>query len=199
MKVLVIGASGTIGTAVVAALKERHEVIGASRNGGDMRADLADMASIRALFERAGKVDAVVSAAGEARFKPLADLTDDDFAFSLANKLMGQVNLARIAAAFVNEGGSITLTAGSLAQEPSVGSGAVSLVNAGLEGFRAGGGPGARAQRYPCERGQPAVGLGDARRDGQGPQGRPAGGGGREGVRAERGGRFPLGGDPRSP
>jgi NAD(P)-dependent dehydrogenase (short-subunit alcohol dehydrogenase family) len=35
----------------------------------------------------------------------------------------------------VNDGGSFTLTSGVLSQKPMVGSGAISLVNAGLEGF----------------------------------------------------------------
>ncbi len=70
-----------------------------------------------------------------ARFKPFAELTDDDFAFSLQNKLMGQVNIVRYGFAAVKDGGSITITSGSLGQEPMTGSGVVSLVNAGLEGF----------------------------------------------------------------
>jgi hypothetical protein len=40
-------------------------------------------------------VDALISAAGQAAFKPLASLSDADFDFSLANKLMRQVNLVR--------------------------------------------------------------------------------------------------------
>src|SRR5690606_6056370 len=91
--------------------------------------------SIRALFASVGHVDAVVCAAGAARFAPLAELTDDDFAFSIANKLMGQVNVIRQALAHVNDGGSITVTSGVLGQQPAPGSGAISLVNAALEGF----------------------------------------------------------------
>ena len=82
-----------------------------------------------------GTVDAIISAVGPARLKPLADLTGDDFAFSLQNKLMDQVNVVRYGFAAVRDGGSITITSGILSQEPMVGSGAVSLVNAALEGF----------------------------------------------------------------
>lgn len=134
MRILVIGATGTIGKAVVAALG-RHEVIPASRHKAHEQVDIADPASLRSLFERVGRVDAIVSAAGNAAWKPLADLTDGDFAFSLANKLMGQVNVARYGFAHVTDNGSITLTSGVLAQQPMKGSAAVSLVNAGLEGF----------------------------------------------------------------
>jgi NAD(P)-dependent dehydrogenase (short-subunit alcohol dehydrogenase family) len=135
MRILVIGATGTIGKAVVAALGARHEVISASRHTAQEQVDITQPASLRTLFERVGRVDAIVSAAGGAAWKPLADLTDDDFASSLSNKLMGQVNVARYGFASVNDGGSITLTSGVLASQPMRGSAAVSLVNAGLEGF----------------------------------------------------------------
>jgi len=135
MRILVIGATGTIGKAVLAALGGRHEIIPASRQKAHEKVDIADLASLRGLFERVGRVDAIVSAAGNAAWKPLAKLTDEDFAFSVANKLMGQVNVARYGFAQVNDGGSITLSAGVLAQQPMPGSAAVSLVNAGLEGF----------------------------------------------------------------
>ena len=80
-------------------------------------------------------MDAIVSTAGAAKFGPLESLSDEDFRFSLANKLMGQVNLTRIGMDYLNSKGSITLTSGILSQKPMVGSAAISLVNAGLEGF----------------------------------------------------------------
>lgn len=135
MRILLIGATGTIGQAIAAALSPRHEVLLASHSKATLTVDLAQPNSIRALFAKVGTVDAVVSAAGAARFKPFAELTDDDFAFSLQNKLMGQVNVVRHGLAAVTDGGSVTLTSGSLSQVPMVGSGAISLVNAGLEGF----------------------------------------------------------------
>lgn len=135
MRILVIGATGTIGQAVVAALAPRHDIVAASRHKAHEQVDIADVASVRELFNHVGRVDAIVSAAGNAAWKPLAELTDEDFDFSLANKLMGQVNLVRYGLDFVNDGGSITLTSGVLAQQPTSGSAAVSLVNAGLEGF----------------------------------------------------------------
>jgi NAD(P)-dependent dehydrogenase (short-subunit alcohol dehydrogenase family) len=135
MRVLVVGATGVIGRAVVAALKPEHEVITASRKHSEEQVDISKPDSIRQLFTRVGKVDAIVSAAGSAAFKPLADLSDEDFHFSLTNKLMGQVNLVRYGLPSVREGGSITLTSGTLSQNPVPGSGAVSLVNAAIEGF----------------------------------------------------------------
>jgi NAD(P)-dependent dehydrogenase (short-subunit alcohol dehydrogenase family) len=135
MNILVIGGTGTIGSAVAEALQDRHSVTVAGHSSGTHQVDLASAASIRQLFERVGTVDAVVSCAGRAAFGPLADLTDDDFQRSLSNKLMGQVNLVRYGLPHVADGGSFTLTSGVLSQEPSPGSAAISLVNAGVEAF----------------------------------------------------------------
>jgi NAD(P)-dependent dehydrogenase (short-subunit alcohol dehydrogenase family) len=135
MRILLVGATGTIGQAVTSALGARHDIIAASRVKAHEKVDLTDPASIRALLKRVGRVDAIISAAGQAAFKPLAELADEDFAFSIGNKLMGQVNLARLGLASLADNGSVTLTSGVLAQEPIPGSAAISLVNAALEGF----------------------------------------------------------------
>lgn len=135
MRILVIGATGTIGQVVVQALASRHEIVAASRKRAALKVDLASPDSIRALFDAAGPVDAVVCSAGDARFNALSKLTAEDFQFCLENKLMGQVNVVRIGLDRVRDGGSITVTSGVLARTPMPGSAAISLVNAGLEGF----------------------------------------------------------------
>lgn len=135
MRVIVVGGTGTIGSAVVAALLPRHEVVVAGRKTGVVSVDLALPESIRAMFQTVGKFDAVVSAAGQAKFGSLDDLTDADYLFSFSNKLMGQANLVRIGRQFIADGGSLTLTTGVLGQEPIKGSASISMVNAGLEGF----------------------------------------------------------------
>jgi NAD(P)-dependent dehydrogenase (short-subunit alcohol dehydrogenase family) len=135
MRILLVGATGTIGRAVATALRPRHEIVEASRHKAHEHVDVADEDSIRSLYERVGHVDAVVCAAGQAAFKPLDQLTDADFAFSFRSKLMGQVNLVRVGINWMRDGGSFTLTSGMLAQQPSPGSSAVSLVNAGVEAF----------------------------------------------------------------
>ncbi|HET6452310.1 MAG TPA: short chain dehydrogenase [Spirochaetia bacterium] len=135
MKVVVIGATGTIGGPVTRELeKHGHEVIRASRKS-DTPVDIEDAATVRALFDRVRDVDAVVCCAGGAGWGPLSDLSDDDFARSLRYKLMGQVNVVRVARDRLKDRGSITVTSGVLATRPMPGSAAVSLVNAGLEGF----------------------------------------------------------------
>ncbi|MFO8099372.1 MAG: short chain dehydrogenase [Salinibacter sp.] len=135
MDILVVGGTGTIGQAVVDALEERHRVIAAGHTRGDVQVDLADPSSIERLYEAVEPIDAVVSCAGEAAFGALGALDDDDFDKSLSNKLMGQVNLVRRGLDAVRDDGSFTLTSGVLSQEPMEGSAAISLVNAGLEGF----------------------------------------------------------------
>ena len=118
MKVIVIGATGTIGSEVVKALSlKKHEVVGASRSGG-VKVTLDDPASVRALFEQVRDADAVISCAGNAAFRPFADLTDADYELGLRSKLMGQVSLARFAKDRLRDGGSVTLTMGVLAIHP---------------------------------------------------------------------------------
>ena len=69
------------------------------------------------------------------RFVPWANVTNDDWAHGLSQKLMGQVNLVRTNSPFVRDGGSIILTSGVLAQYPIAGSSIVTTVNAAVEGF----------------------------------------------------------------
>jgi len=138
MRILVIGATGTIGRAVVDALGPGNEIIAASRKSSPVSVDIGDVASIQAMYRTVGEVDAVLCAAGDARFKPLGELADDDFAFSLSNKLMGQVNVVRYGFEAVRDGGSFTLTSGVMAREPMPGGAAISMVNSALEGFARG-------------------------------------------------------------
>ena len=132
-KILVIGAAGLIGAEVVRALGE-SECIRASRSSAE-RVDISDPKSLAALFERVGTVDGIVCTGGAARYKPWDQLTDEDWTFSLANKLLGQVNVVRYGAKSVRSGGAITLTTGLAAQYPSPGSAIITTVNAAVEAF----------------------------------------------------------------
>jgi NAD(P)-dependent dehydrogenase (short-subunit alcohol dehydrogenase family) len=132
---MVVGATGTIGSAIADHLEQRHDVVRVGNSSGDHQVDLSDRGSIEDLYTSVGPLDAVVSAAGIARFGSLEALTDEDFAFSIENKLMGNVNLVRVGMASVREGGSFTLTTGTLSHEPAPTTAAVSMVGAGLESF----------------------------------------------------------------
>jgi NAD(P)-dependent dehydrogenase (short-subunit alcohol dehydrogenase family) len=135
MKVVIIGASGLIGQAIAQALSAKHEIVQVARSKGDYQVDITSKDSLVQLFEAVTPFDAVVCAAGAAKFAPLESLSDEDFQFSLSNKLMGQVNLVRVGLPYISDNGSFTLTSGVLSTEPIPGSAAISLVNAGLEGF----------------------------------------------------------------
>lgn len=135
MKIIIIGASGTIGKGIVQLLAPNHKLVKVGHRSGDFTVDLASKDSIKKLFDDVGAVDALISAAGAATFGSLDELTDDSFMLALTNKLMGQVNLVRLGRSKINGNGSITLTSGMLSQNPMPGSASISMVNAGLEGF----------------------------------------------------------------
>jgi NAD(P)-dependent dehydrogenase (short-subunit alcohol dehydrogenase family) len=135
MKVIVVGAEGSIGSAVCNELGSRHELIRVGRSSGDIHADIADRSSIEAMYRKAGKVDAVVCAAGSVHFGPLTEFTEDQFMLGLTNKVMGQVNLVLVGLDYVSDGGSFTLTSGVLDRDPvRMGSGAAAA-NGALGGF----------------------------------------------------------------
>jgi NAD(P)-dependent dehydrogenase (short-subunit alcohol dehydrogenase family) len=134
-KVLVIGSSGLLGSHLVKALLGKAEVVEASLSRAALTVDISDPASLRRLFERVGAVDAIACTAGMARFVPWAGATDNDWTHGVANKLMGQVNVARLGAPYVRDGGAITLTTGVLAQYPMPGGAIFTTANAAVEGF----------------------------------------------------------------
>lgn len=135
MKILLIGAGGTIGSAVDKELSQRHEVIRIGRTSGDLQVDISDSASIRKLFEQTGKFDALVCAAGNVTFAPLNEMTEDSFALGLKDKLMGQVNLLLIGREFANDGASFTFTTGVLSHDPIRSGASAALVNGALDSF----------------------------------------------------------------
>lgn len=135
MKILLVGAHGTVGSAVAAELGGRHEIVTAGRKTGELHFDLSDRAAMEAALQRVGPVDAIVSAAGQVGWAPLLDLTAEQWAYTVANKLMGQVNLALVGQRFLRDGGSITLTSGILMHQPVACGAGASLANGGIEGF----------------------------------------------------------------
>lgn len=135
MKILIVGATGTIGKAVATALSSHHEVISAGFSDGDVKVDLGSRSSIEAMFKSVGQVDAVISTAGLAGFASFNELDDAAYDLALSNKLMGQVNLVRLGRNHVSDGGSFTLTAGILSRNPMPGSVVISMANGALVSF----------------------------------------------------------------
>lgn len=136
MRVLVIGGNGTIGKHVSDKLRDKqHEVLVAGRSVGDVSVNLEDRNSIKNMFEVIGKVDAVVNVAGDAKWDKFKSLSEDDFYIGIRSKLMGQVNLTQIATDYINDGGSITLTTGILADDPVDMTTSAAMVNGAIHSF----------------------------------------------------------------
>lgn len=135
MKILIIGGNGTIGNKVSAHFAKKHDVVIAARTNGDINVDIADSTSIQSMFKEIGKVDAIICIAGEAKWAPFNNLSEDDFHIGLKSKLMGQVNLVRIGKEYLNPNGSITLSTGILADDPVLMTSSAAMVNGGIHSF----------------------------------------------------------------
>jgi len=135
MKIIVIGATGTLGRAVVAELGQDNEVISVGLTHGELQVDLTRDESVEALFAQTGRVDAIIATTGSLFFGPLTAMRAEDFASGLNDKLLGQVRLALIGQHYLNDGGSITLTSGIIGSEPIAQGVNATAVNAALEGF----------------------------------------------------------------
>ena len=135
MKILIIGGNGAIGKKVSAHLAQKYELVIAGRTSGDVQVEIADSGSIQAMFEKVGKVDAIVCIAGEVKWGSFESLTEEDYDVGLRSKLMGQVNLVRIGKDYLNENGSITLSTGILADHPVLLTASAAMVNGGIHSF----------------------------------------------------------------
>jgi len=135
MKIIVIGGTGTIGSAVVAELRDRHTIITAASQSGDIRVDISDISSIEKMYQEVGEFDAVVSTTGKVVFKDLSSMQPENYSVGLNHKLMGQVNLVLIGCRYINDKGSFTLTSGILSHDPIHTGTSGSMVNAAIDGF----------------------------------------------------------------
>ncbi|WP_297793881.1 short chain dehydrogenase [uncultured Eudoraea sp.] len=135
MTILIIGGKGTIGSKLTAYFSKKHEVLTAGRSKADLLVDISNSESIEALFKKTGPVDAIICCAGEAKWAPFNELSEEDFYIGIRSKLMGQVNLVRIGKNHVNAKGSITLTTGILADDPVVMTTSAAMVNGAIHSF----------------------------------------------------------------
>ncbi len=135
MKIVLIGATGTIGNAVATLFKAKgHTVIEASRSS-QPSIDFTIGSSIDRFYENLGEVDAIVTTGGSAAFVPLEELTEAQIQLSLTSKLMGQINAVRKGLHNLRANGVAVVTGGTLAYNPTPQTSMISMVNAGLEGF----------------------------------------------------------------
>ena len=135
MKILIVGGNGTIGKTLVNHFNKEHEVIIAGRNNGDVTVNLSESSSIKSMFENIGQVDSIICAAGEAKWAPFNELSEEDYYIGFKSKLMGQVNLVRIGQNYLSKGSSITLTTGILADDPVVKTASAAMVNGAIHSF----------------------------------------------------------------
>ncbi|MFO2972576.1 short chain dehydrogenase [Legionella pneumophila] len=135
MKIVVIGATGIIGKAIVAELSPRHEMISASYKNSDIQVDITSKQSIDAMYKKLNNIDAVVLATGKVHFGALKDMGEDDYKIGLTNKLMGQVNVVLAGLEYINDNGSFTLTSGILNRDPILYGSSAAMVNGALDGF----------------------------------------------------------------
>lgn len=135
MKVLIIGASGTIGKKVAADIAERHELVTAGRSSGDVLVDISSEGSIQAMFEKVKDIDACVAIAGDAHWGKFQEMSEEDYYVGIRSKLMGQVNLVRIGQRHLKAGGSFTLTSGILGEDPVRDSAGPAMVNGAIHSF----------------------------------------------------------------
>ena len=110
-------------------------MIVAGRNSGDVTVDISSSESIGDMFQKVGKVDAIVNIAGDAKWDKFDNLSEEDFYIGIKSKMMGQVNLVRLGREYLNPGGSITLTTGILADEPVDMTTSAAMVNGAIQSF----------------------------------------------------------------
>jgi NAD(P)-dependent dehydrogenase (short-subunit alcohol dehydrogenase family) len=136
MKIIIVGASGTMGQYLTSILeKENHEVIRANRTSGDVQVDITSPDSIKEMFEKLSAFDALISTAGPTYVGPWKNLTHQTFKTGIDGKLMGQINLVLIGQHYIKAKGSFTLITGALTHEPQRNFANASAANGAIEGF----------------------------------------------------------------
>ena len=135
MKIIIVGATGTMGKYLVSALEKDHEIIRVADKGGDIKADITSTESIENLFKHVGAFDALISTAGPTYVGPWKNLNDKEFRKGIEGKMMGQINLVLIGQHYINPKGSFTLITGALTDEPQLNFANASAANGAVEGF----------------------------------------------------------------
>lgn len=135
MKIIIVGANGSVGKTAVAALSSRHEIIAVGRSSGDIQVDIEDADNIRTMYQKVGKVDAVISAVGHGHFGAVEEMTTEQFMKGITHKVLPQINLILEGFDYMNDGGSFTLTSGVLNRDPIRGGSCAAAANGAIDGF----------------------------------------------------------------
>lgn len=135
MKIVIVGASGTMGTYLSNAFEKEHEVVRADRNNSDVKVDITSAEAIEKMYKEIGAFDALICTAGPTYVGPWKNLDEETFRICVEGKMMGQINLVFIGQHYINPKGSFTLITGTLTHEPQKNFANASAANAAVEGF----------------------------------------------------------------
>lgn len=135
MRIIIVGATGTMGQHLASAFEAEHDIIRVASKGGDIQADITSPESIENLFKQVGSFDALISTAGPTYVGPWKKMTGQEFRKGLEGKLMGQVSLVLIGQHYINPKGSFTLITGALTEEPQLNFANASAANGAVEAF----------------------------------------------------------------
>ncbi len=135
MKIIIVGANGAVGRTAIDALSSRHEIVSVGKSSGDIQVDIENPDSIRAMYQKVGKVDAVVSTVGHGHFGVVHEMSSEQFMKGINHKVLPQVNLVLEGFQYINDNGSFTLTSGVLNRDPIPGGSSAAAANGALDGF----------------------------------------------------------------
>lgn len=135
-KIIVIGATGTIGQAICEELAQDCQLIKVGNTSGEYTIDIASTDSIIRLYKKFNDVDAVICAAArDVVFSPLIEMRKEDYVKSLQSKQLGQIDLVIQGLKLLKKDVSFTLTTGLLNCDPIAAGSAAAMVNGAIEGF----------------------------------------------------------------
>lgn len=135
MKIVIVGAAGTMGTYLSKAFGNEHEVIRVDYKNGDVTVDITSPDEIEKMYKQIGSFDALICTAGPTHVGPWHTLDNITFRKGVEGKMMGQINLVLIGQHYIKPKGSFTLITGALTHEPQRNFANASAANAGVEGF----------------------------------------------------------------
>lgn len=135
MKIVIVGASGTMGTYLSKAFESEHEVVRVDYKSGDVTVDITSPEEIEKMYKQIGAFDALICTAGPTHVGPWSTLDNNTFRKGVEGKMMGQINLVLIGQHYINPKGSFTLITGALTYDPQKNFANASAANAAVEGF----------------------------------------------------------------
>jgi len=135
MKIIIVGATGTMGKHLASVFEKDNEVIKAASKGGDIQVDITSTESIENMYKQVGAFDALISTAGPTYVGSWNRMTDKEFRKGIEGKMMGQINLVLIGQQYINPKGSFSLITGALTHDPQKNFANASAANGAVEAF----------------------------------------------------------------